>query len=83
MQIMTAKIPNMNSESFMAFSHWSRAENASYMLLFPVLARRGPTDRGQHRQAAGAGAENLIPAINPQTGHIKNTDSSHSGSDKN
>jgi len=62
MQTIAAKAATMISKSLMAFSQWPHAENASAMLLFPVLARRGAADRGQYRQAAGAIAtvESLI-----------------------
>ena len=39
METIAAMAPTMISKSFMAFSYWRHAENASSMLLFPVLTK--------------------------------------------
>ena len=39
METIAAMAPTMISKSLMAFSYWRHAENASSMLLFPVLTK--------------------------------------------
>ena len=39
METIAAMAPTLISKSHMAFSYWRHAENASSMLLFPVLTK--------------------------------------------
>ena len=56
------------------------AENASRMLLFLILARRGKAVRGEHCEIAGVATKDLkLLVVNPQTNQAKNNDTGNNG----